>query len=292
MARVSDLLRLLRPNQWVKNAFVVAPLFFSQHLFDENKVLMTAVGFIAFSLTASALYILNDLNDREGDRRHPTKRLRPLAAGAVSVSQAVMLVALLTGAVILLLFLSAPPKEFIAVLCAYAFITICYSLGLKNVSLLELFMVASGYVLRVIGGSILVAATPSTWILFTSGVAALLIVSGKRRADMVDHSDKGEHRKSLRGYTVSFLDQMIAVCAGMAILSYILFTVSDYALVRFQSTYLVATSVFVAFGILRYLQLVNAGRGGDDPNRLITRDPGIIASVLLWVLSLYAIIYF
>jgi decaprenyl-phosphate phosphoribosyltransferase len=289
--KITAMVRLMRPMQWAKNVFVAAPLFFSKQLFEPQAIIGAIGGVVVFSLVASILYIINDWCDREADRSHPGKSMRPLASGLVRPFEAALQVgALLVCVTALLLWLSAS-RWLLVVLLIYVGASLSYTLGLKHVALLELFIVASGYVLRVVAGSIVVAAEPSPWILAASGLVALLITSAKRRADIAENFDRLKTRRSLEGYTVAYLDHVISMSAAMTILAYILFTVSPYAIERFHSEYLVATSVFVGYGVLRFVQLVMVGNGAEDPTRLVITDLGILTSVALWGTALFVIVY-
>jgi 4-hydroxybenzoate polyprenyltransferase len=290
-AKLSAMLALMRPMQWTKNIFVLAPLVFSKNLLHMDAIASSLAVFVVFTLISSFLYVANDWRDVASDRQHPKKRHRPLAAGTVTKAEAALLLVALAGVTAALLVLLRPGWAFVGVAGLYACVSLSYTLGLKHVQLLELFIVAAGYVLRVIAGSIVLTVEPSPWILAASGLVAFLITAGKRRADMADNLDPGNSRRSLAGYTVGYLDHIIAIAAGMTILAYILFTASDYAASRFHSQYLIGTSVFVAYGVLRYLQLVMVGNGADDPTSLIVRDPPLLTSVLLWGLSIFVIVY-
>ena len=292
MRKLKAMLRLMRPLQWAKNAFVLAPLFFSKQLFQTDSVVRAAEAFVLFCLIASFLYIVNDWRDVEADRQHVRKRLRPLAAGTVSIGEAALMLAGLATLVLAVLLVMQPGRSFLAVVALYVGSALSYSFSIKHVPLLELFVVASGYVLRVIAGSLAIAVEPSPWILATSGLVAFLIVAGKRRADMADNLDPTKNRQSLSGYTINYLDHIISIAAGMTILSYILFTVSDYAMTQFHSQYLVTTSVFVGYGVLRYLTLIMIDNGADDPTELVVRDVGLLASVIAWAVTFVIIIYF
>ncbi len=291
-SKLVAILRLMRPLQWLKNGFVAAPLFFAGQLFVPEALLETLGGVVAFSLVASCLYILNDWRDREADRQHPKKRHRPLASGTVSPGEALLLVATLLTVVAAIFAWFQPSIAFGCVLAVYAAITTSYIIGLKHVPLLELFIVASGYVLRVIAGGLLIDVELSPWILAASGLIALLIVSAKRRADITKGYENDKFRKSLTGYSTHYLDHVIAIAAGASILTYILFTVSPYAIGKFHTPYLIGTSVFVCYGVLRYLQLVIVGEGTDDPTTLVVKDKSLAVCLVLWITSFFLIIYF
>lgn len=291
MAKLRACFLLLRPQQWLKNVFVLMPLVFSQELTDINSVLLASAAFAIYCMIASVIYIVNDWRDIEADRAHPKKRNRPLASGAVTQSEAAILIAALAGAIAVLLALVRPNVEFLVIIVIYAAFSLSYSFGLKHVSLLEMFIVTSGYVFRVLAGSFILGIPPSGWILACTGLVAFLITAGKRRADLDNGGDNAKHRPALRGYTVNFLDQLISISAGMTVITYIMFTISDYAIQRFGTPSLEITSVFVCFGIFRYLQIVMVEKEGDDPTVVIAKDKMLLGCVGLWLISTAVILY-
>lgn len=285
-------LRLMRPRQWIKNAFVLAPLFFSRKLLDVEAVTAGIAATAVFCLIASAIYVFNDLRDVASDRQHPTKRTRPIAAGAVSPALAVALMVGLCIAALALMIACALPAKFLILAAIYFAISIAYTLWTKQVPLLELFSVAFGYVLRVLAGCEAAVVEPSPWILSATMVIALLIVFGKRRAEFAEIEDAVALRASLRGYTLDFLDSAISMLGGMAVVFYLLYVLSDYAAARYHNPIgMLATALFVSFGVLRYILLIKSGRGADAPTDLILRDPGILASVALWIATFAMVIY-
>jgi 4-hydroxybenzoate polyprenyltransferase len=276
-------LQLMRPRQWVKNFFVLAPLFFGLELFDAQSALRIGIAFIIFCLLASAMYVFNDLHDAEADKLHPKKRLRPIAAGAISQSQAMIIgIALLVAAVILAVLVDFSAK-FYACLAIYTALSVLYSLGLKRVNLVEIFIVASGYVIRVLAGCAAIGAHPSVWILSATGVIALLIVAGKRRSEIEINP------ASTLAYSLSFLDSAIGILGAATIVTYLLFTTSDYATQRYGE-HVIGTAVFVMYGVLRYVQLIKDGKA-DDPTTLVLKDNGIRLCLILWVATFFALIY-
>jgi 4-hydroxybenzoate polyprenyltransferase len=277
-------------SQWTKNVFVLAPLLTGQKLFHSDAVWMTAWAVIVFSLSASFIYIINDIVDRQRDRLHPTKKSRPLAADKVTVAQASTLAALCLGAALFIYISGELPYRFALVIGLYIAANMAYCYGLKNIPILEFMIVASGYVLRVIAGCYAIDVVPSMWLLATTASLALLIVVGKRRGEITD-GEEGRDRPSLKLYTPEVLDMLMTVLTSITIATYMLFTMSDYAVERYQSHYLVATSVFVVFGIFRYLLLVKTRCGHAAPTDLILSDRGILITVVLWALSLSAILY-
>lgn len=289
---ISAFIHLVRPKQWAKNAFVLAPLIFSFKLKSLVAVDQGLMAAIVFCLCASAIYIINDLTDIKSDRLHPKKRQRVLAAGKVTRPQALIVFFILILCGVALLFVGRFPPAFIGILSLYILLSLSYSLGLKHVPLLELFIVASGYILRLLAGCAAIDEAPSPWILAATGAIALFIAAGKRRAELAENDEPQKLRRSLKEYNLAFLDSAITILAGVTIVTYLLFTTSDYAINRFHSSYFVSTSVFVVYGILRYLQLITVTTGAEDPTTLVLTDTGLRLAGLGWLVACIGFIYF
>jgi 4-hydroxybenzoate polyprenyltransferase len=292
MKKIAPFVRLLRPTQWTKNVFVLAPLLFS---FKLGKIAFFSPALLAtvvFCLTASALYIINDFVDMEADGKHAKKSRRPLARGEITKPQALIVCAVLLILVVFFSVYAGFGRTFWIFLGLYAALSLAYSFGLKHVSLLELFILASGYMFRLLAGCAAIHELPSSWILAATGTIALLIAAGKRRAEMAENHDPQQMRRSLKQYNLPFLDSVITMLAGVTIVTYLLFTTSDYALDRYHSPYFVATSVFVLYGVLRYLQLVKVMGGADDPTTLILTDRSLCIAVIGWIVTCVGFIYF
>jgi len=285
-------LRLIRPKQWTKNLFVLAPLVFSFKMTDIPSVIQATLAAILFCFIASIIYIVNDWRDIPSDRKHPKKRKRPLASQEVSTAQAAAIVFMLLAFALGVLFYAQFAAPFSIYLGIYIIFSLSYSFGLKHVSLLELFVVASGYVMRLLAGCAAISELPSPWILAATGGVALLIVAGKRRAEIAEKHDPENMRQSLRDYNLTFLDSAITMLAAVTFVTYLLFTTSDYAVNRFHAPYFLVTSIFVLFGILRYMQLVKVMAGADDPTSLVLTDKNLRYAVLGWVLTCIGMIYF
>lgn len=272
--------RLARPTQWTKNAFVVAPLFFSMDLDDASAVVRAALAAIAFCFTSSAIYVLNDWTDRHADALHPTKHTRPLASGALdgrdAILQAVVLGALAIAAM-------APlynrPEAWVP-LASYVALNVAYSLWLRAVNLVDLSIIAAGFVLRVLTGAGAVGVDASSWIILCTGLLALLLALGKRRGDM--GLESAVERATLASYNLAFVDLGIATLAGAVITFYALFTVSEYSLVRFESEYLYLTTFPVALSVLRYLQSLVGGLSNGSPSEILVRDRVLQVLILSW----------
>ena len=284
-------LTLMRPKQWAKNSLVFAPLFFGSKIFDPESVISAVGAAAAFSLAASAVYIFNDLCDLDADRDHPTKKMRPLAAGEVGKTGAIILSIVLLLLTSLIVFAMKLEFLFVFLLVIYVFFSFSYSLMLKKVELLELFVVASGYVIRLIAGGIVISVVLSPWILVVTGSAALLVVTGKRRAELSQNHDPKFNRAALSGYSVDFLDSVIVLLGSATFVSYLLFTASEYALVRFHSDILVATAVPVGFALLRYIQLIKTDKGAESPTDLILSDRGILIAFTIWLILFSFVLY-
>jgi decaprenyl-phosphate phosphoribosyltransferase len=284
------LAKLLRIQQWVKNGFVLAPLFFGFELLNRSSLLHAGAAFVIFCAVSSAVYIFNDWRDLEADRSHIEKRRRPLASGAVSLRVAALLFVALIGLAIAVSLVAGLFRGFFVALAVYVLINVGYSLGLKQVSLLELFMVASGFVLRLLAGAFAIHVQLSPWILIATAMVALLLTVGKRRDDIAQQYDVETSRKSLAQYNLGYLDLVLAALTGGTLVVYLLFCVSDYAVHRFGSAVLI-TSIPVAFGLLRYLQLVLVKGKGASPTDLVLQDAGLIGILVIFIVMFGFLIY-
>ncbi|NMM47238.1 decaprenyl-phosphate phosphoribosyltransferase [Marinigracilibium pacificum] len=279
---------LLRVDQWIKNSFLFVPLFFAGDLFKTTKILHLIVGFFSFSLVASAIYIINDYRDRENDRKHPTKKLRPIAAGKVSITTSfvIMTICLLAG-LTLGYFLE---YRFMIMLLIYLAINISYSLGLKRVAILDMVMVSSGFVIRVISGGIIAEVPLSQWLIVMVYLLSLFIVLAKRRDDVYQFTISGNlTRKSVTNYSLEYMTATLVLISGVIIVSYLMYCLSPEA--NIQSSYLYATSLFVISGILRYLQITIVDNKSGSPTRILYKDKFSMVNLILWVISFYIIIY-
>jgi len=295
------LLQALRPHQWVKNVFVLAALVFrmaevhavpSEHLGDVRKVLF---AFLAFCLAASAMYLVNDVADVESDRRHPTKRLRPIAAGKVAVPAALGLaLSCFLGALLLSWLASTPQGNVTLVVAGYMVLNLAYSTRLKHVAILDAFCIASGFILRVVAGGFAAQAPLSHWVILCTLFLALFLALCKRRAEIdLLGEERGEHRRILLEYTPVFLDQSVTVLAACTILTYTMYTVSYETADKFgDENGLVLTVPFVVFGLFRYLLLVSTQRGGGNPTRvLLGGDAIFVLNCLAWLGTVVALLF-
>jgi len=282
------LLLLARPHQWAKNAFVVAALILTPSALTAENALRVAVAFLAFSFAASAVYVLNDIVDRHADRLHERKRRRPVASGAVSVPMAALAGLGLLAASAVLSFSLSP--AFAAVIAVYLVANTAYCLRLKHVSVVDVLIIALGFVLRVQAGAVAVGVTPSAWIIIATGLLALFLALAKRRDDLV-RALGTDHRRSLDGYTKPFLDTAISVVLGALLVAYLVYTTDTSVMQRLGTDKVYYTAPFVVAGVLRYLQITIVEERSGSPTRLVLSDRFLIAAIALWGLTFLALIY-
>ena len=280
--------KLARPQQWVKNAFVLPGLVFGHALGAPDKVAAALLATFAFCLMSSAVYAMNDLFDRERDRDHPDKRNRPIASGQIGTRAAIVFGSLLALAA-LALGLSASPAV-AAILAAYAVLNLGYSAGLKRVPVVDVFVIAAGFMLRILAGTIGIGIGPSRWLLVCGFLVTLFLGFAKRRAELIRLADDaGRHRPVLDAYNESFLDAAILVCATGMVVAYALYTVSPDTLAE-HGTDLTVTLPFVLFGTFRYLFLLRHRGGGGDPSNELLDDRWLLGSAAGWAATVVLLI--
>ena len=283
------LLRSMRPTQWAKNIFVFAALVFDQKLLAPAPFLRTLAGFGLFCLASSVVYLVNDVADRESDRRHPTKRNRPIAAGIVPARVAVGVAAAMAGVALVGGFKLG--AAFGLILAGFLALNLLYSFWLKHVPIIDVFIVAAGFVLRVGAGvSLIVVTRFSPWLYVCTTLLALYIGFGKRRAELVLVSAASNStRRVLDGYTISFLDQLIVIVSATTIVAYSLYTFSAENLP--QNHTMMLTIPFVIYGIFRYLYLIHVENSGGAPEELVLKDRPLMGTLALWGLASVAVLY-
>ena len=288
---VRNYIRLMRPKQWIKNFFVFAPLIFAKELFSPDPLLAALRAFVAFCLTASAVYILNDISDVEADRLHPEKKHRPIASGAVPAAHGYILAFFLLAAVILIVL--GMNRRFLLLLGFYFFLNLAYSFRLKEVVLLDVFTVASGFMLRVLGGAYAIDVRVSSWIVLCTLFISLFLGFAKRRGELIMNQDLGiaSRRKVLLRYSVSFLDQMLTITAAGAVISYALYTVAPRTLEIYGTDKMIYTTVFVLYGVFRYLHIIHSGTSTENPTNTVTSDVTILITGILWIIACIVLIY-
>jgi HAD superfamily hydrolase (TIGR01490 family) len=279
--RAADFLKLMRPHQWMKNGFVFVGVIFG-HAWKVPEMLLGALlAAAAFSLVASAIYIVNDYADRERDRVHPKKRHRPLAAGRVMPAAALGLATLLAAAGAAIGAAAGPAV--LALLAIYAAMNLAYSFALKGVVILDVFLIAAGFILRILAGTLGIGIAPSQWLIVCSLFLTLFLGFTKRRSELlVVSSEYIVHRKALLHYNPALLDKLMGICAGAALMSYSLYTMSEQTARLHGTENLIYTIPFVAYGMFRYLYLLHAKQVGGDTSHELVRDPHLVATVLGW----------
>ena len=284
------LIRALRPSQWSKNLFVLAPLVFAHRLSDPQALERALLAFAAFCAAASAIYLVNDLRDREEDRNHPLKRLRPIASGALSPAVAAIAAAVLAVAAAALVWPLG--KSATGFLAAYVALNLAYSMGMKHVVILDVMAIAMGFVLRVLGGAAAIPVPVSKWLLLCTIFVSLFLAFSKRRHELTLLDTAAvNHRRVLESYSPAFLDQMINVVTASAVVSYALYATAPETVEKFHSDRLVYTLPLVLFGVFRYLYLTYQTPGEKNPTEAILRDPPFLINVALWGVAVVWIIY-
>lgn len=289
----SNYIRLLRPVQWVKNGFVFMPMFFAGQLTNPYDWKNSIIGFFVFSLAASGIYCLNDIKDVEEDRLHPQKRKRPVACRKVSVAHAYRIMTLLmVASVALCLLLQEGALSGLVIIGSYIFLDVLYCVWLKEKVLLDIFIISAGYILRILWGGITCDIWLSPWIILLTGLLALFLAVGKRRAEVILYkSRKVASRKNIAKYNLEFINLMLGITGGITIVCYILYTVSPEVMERFQFRYLYISSIFIIGGIFRYLQLCIVENKGGNPTQLSLHDKGILFCVAGMLIFFVGVIY-
>jgi 4-hydroxybenzoate polyprenyltransferase len=278
---------LLRPKQWTKNLVCLAGAFFGGHIFESHSALRAGLAAAAFCAMSSFVYIVNDILDRDRDRVHPRKKFRPIASGQVSVAQALVFALLVLGIGVGIGSILAPGV--LGILASYAVMNICYSAVLKNLSLVDATVVATGFILRIYVGTVAVGVSTSAWILLCTFFLALFLAFGKRRAEI--NAAAGGNVAATRGvlhkYNVAMLDRFCNICATLCISCYALFTVLGHS-----NRSLIITTPPVVMGIFRYLLLVERYHEGEAPDAILLKDWAIQLAIVLWALLYIAVLYF
>lgn len=280
----------LRPAQWTKNLILFAGLIFGGKLFDPASALAATLAFAVFCALSGVVYLINDVRDREADRAHPTKSRRPIAAGDISPAAALIFAAglatiALTGAWVL-------EPRFFLVASGYVGLQTIYSIILKHHAILDVMTIAAGFVLRAVGGTVVIHVAVSHWLLVLTMLGALFLALGKRRAELTTLSGGGSgHRRVLADYSPQLLDQLITIVAGATLLAYALYTISPETVAKFGTDRLIFTLPFPLYGIFRYLYLIHQRDGGANPSETLYQDRPILACVVLAAVAATVLIY-
>ncbi|NMB81616.1 MAG: decaprenyl-phosphate phosphoribosyltransferase [Ignavibacteria bacterium] len=285
-----DLLKLLRIQSYLKNIFIFVPLVFSKHLFDYNILINVIAGFFAFSFTSSFVYVFNDIIDAERDRHHPHKKTRPIASGAVNKNEAFVLLFFLL--VIVSIFSFFLTSKFVMMMWLYIIINFAYTLYLKKIVIVDIFCIAAGFLIRVISGAFIISVYLSNWLILTTIFLSLFLAVMKRRVEIANSANSVIQREVLKDYSLDFIDLIAAITSASVILSYALYTVAERTTQAFGSEQLVFTTIFVIFGIFRYLFLAIKKNMGENVVEVFLKDIPMVVNLILYLgISLYLIYY-
>jgi len=286
-SRAVVIYELLRVKQWVKNLLIFGALLFTANLFEPVLFLKTLAGFFLFSFAASGIYIINDIRDAKEDKYHPEKKLRPIASGAVKNDFA--------WAISLLLIISSLASAYIlnfgffVLLCSYVVMTVFYTFKLKQVVIIDIFIVSAGFVMRAAAGALILNVIISPWLIICTSLLALFVILGKRRYEISTLAESGKHRKILDEYSIPLLDQMISVATASTVIAYSLYTFTSETAAKHNL--LMFTIPFVLYGIFRYLYLVHKKSLGGSPEQIFIKDLPMIINIALWVTATALILY-
>ena len=286
---LKDLIEIARPHQWVKNSLLFASLVFSQSFTNVFMVERAVLGFILFCALSSAVYIINDITDRGADRVHPEKRNRPLAAGRLSVSVALVLASFFLAFSLLGSFWLRTSFGYCAL--GYLGLNLAYSFLLKHVVIIDVMAVALGFVLRAVAGAYAINVRISSWLIVCTILLALFLAFGKRRHELISLPEKAvEHRRILSQYSVSFLDQMMGVATACTVIAYTFYTLSPEVKAKFGGASLELTIPFVLYGIFRYQYLIYQKDSGGNPTKSLLSDLPILINIFLWLAAFVALV--
>lgn len=284
-----DYLKLLRPHQYLKNLFIFTPIIFGLQISNLELLGKSFIAFIAFSLVASSIYIFNDIKDLEEDKKHPSKKTRPITSGIISIKNGIitMIVLFMTG-IGLAFFLNL---DFLYILLCYFCMNLLYSLWLKHISIVDISIIATGFVLRVFAGSIVVDIFASEWIIIMTFLLALFLALAKRRDDVLLTTTGEQTRKSIDGYNLEFINASMIIMASIIIVAYIMYTLSPITIEKFSKNELYLTTFFVITGLIRYMQVTFVENNSGSPTNILIKDRFLQLTILLWFTSFIIIIY-
>lgn len=287
------LVQAMRPKQWVKNVFLFAPLVFSKNLFHGDLLLQAVAGFGLFCAIASAVYLANDVLDAPEDRRHPVKRDRPIASGRLPIGAALGASALLAGVGLYGAFRLSP--RFAAILLVYVAINAAYTLGLKRLAYVDVVLIAVGFVLRVLAGAVAIDVVASFWLFVCTFCLAMFLALGKRKHEMLvaaaSGSDRSVARKALGSYDLVTVDRALLMAGTSAVWSYVLYTIAPETREHFDTLLLAVTVPFPAFGVFRFMTLVDRASRSSSPTEALVTDVPFAANMALWMVTVVAILY-
>ncbi|MDE5642094.1 MAG: decaprenyl-phosphate phosphoribosyltransferase [Muribaculaceae bacterium] len=290
-----SIIKLCRPNQWVKNLFVMLPLFFSGNILNGQLAIDALVALLSFCLASSAIYCLNDYIDADADRQHPIKCHRPVASGEIGKSTCILLMSVLSLASVGILFVlpTSSMQNSAIVIGAYLVMNYAYCFNLKRVALVDVVIISIGFVLRVVIGGTSTSIFISHWIIIMTFLLALFLSLSKRRDDIMLFQQTGKKmRHNIDRYNLEFMNQATTLVATVMLVSYIMYTVSPEVVMRFNSNLVYVSSIFVLIGLLRYIQLAVVFTNSGSPTRILLRDRFIQLCLMGWIMTFALIIYF
>ena len=291
--KIRHIIKVARPTHWIKNLFVFLPVFFGGGLLNTSEAVSAALTFLSFSLAASAIYCLNDIIDVNADRAHPVKCKRPIASGAITIPQAYGMMALsMLVSIVLMFLLPAGQTKTIFVIVAYFLINVAYCLRLKDYAIIDVCIIASGFVLRILAGGYATGVQLSKWIVLMTFLLPLFLAFAKRRDDVLRMNTTGQApRANTSRYNLTFINQAITITAGVMLVCYVMYTVSPEIIAQFGTDKLYLTSILVILAILRYLQISFVDEKSGDPVKVALSDRATQLILLAWLLSFLVIIY-
>ncbi|WP_281084997.1 decaprenyl-phosphate phosphoribosyltransferase [Segatella bryantii] len=294
---MKDIIKLLRPYQWLKNLFVFAPVFFNGSVLDIDYLLPSFMVFFSFCMAASSIYCFNDIYDAETDRMHPIKRNRPIASGAVSknMGYCLMIICLVLSIIMIFSFCWHSDSARIIIftlILFYVLLNIAYCVWLKHKAIVDVFIIAMGFVIRIYAGGAATGIELTNWLVLMTFLLALFLAFAKRRDDVAMYETTGKVvRDNITRYTLDYMNQVIGIIASVTMVCYIMYTVSPEVIDRFHSSKIYLTSVFVLAGIVRYLQVAMVDVKSGSPTKVLLHDKFIQACVFGWILSFALMIY-
>lgn len=291
--KIRHIIKVARPTHWIKNLFVFLPVFFGGGLLNTSEAVSAALTFLSFSLAASAIYCLNDIIDVNADRAHPVKCKRPIASGAITIPQAYGMMALsMLVSIVLMFLLPAGQTKTIFVIVAYFLINVAYCLRLKDYAIIDVCIIASGFVLRILAGGYATGVQLSKWIVLMTFLLTLFLAFAKRRDDVLRMNTTGQApRANTSRYNLTFINQAITITAGVMLVCYVMYTVSPEIIAQFATDKLYLPSILVILAILRYLQISFVDEKSGDPVKVALSDRATQLILLAWLLSFLVIIY-
>ncbi len=283
-------LKLIRVEQYIKNAFVFAPLFFDSQFLNLDNLINVILAFLCFCTISSSVYIFNDYFDINEDKNHPQKRYRPLASGSISIQNGLVLMLILMISSITISYLIS--VELFLVIISYLALNFLYSKWLKHIAILDVNIIAVGFILRIVAGSLVSDVVPSIWILLITYLLALFLGISKRRTDVILAENGNDVRKNIEGYNLIFIDIILGILASIIIVSYIFYCISPEVQLHYHSKLLYVSIIFVVNGIFRYLKLVFVDQSTYSPTKIVLNDRFIQFTILGWLLLMSYLLYF